>query len=208
MPLSTRQRGAALSHQRVVAFRKLRDEPVGVGEFRRRQYLGLVVLTSQRDVAVDGVVEEEHLLEHQADRVGEFCPVQVGQAVAVETDLAPIGVEEAHHEMCQRRFAGPGRTDKRHRPPRSHTERDRFDAPPVLACSHRAEGASRRQIIRLGLGIQVADGLDARRRTASPSRRAGPVGHRLLLTQDTLDAIHADDGSRHLTEQPSKHAHR
>jgi hypothetical protein len=68
LALAARQAGAALAHDRVVAFRQLEDELVGAGELGRLDHLlDRHRRIRQRDVVADRLVEQHAFLQHRAD---------------------------------------------------------------------------------------------------------------------------------------------
>ena len=69
LPLATRQRESTLTEHRVVRLRESHDEVVGAGK-SRCPFDGVVggVGLSEGDVRGDRVVEQQRVLEHDADR--------------------------------------------------------------------------------------------------------------------------------------------
>ena len=64
------------------------DEAVGLGGAQRRPHLVVGDVGAERDVAADGVVEEERGLRHDRDGRGQLARGQVAQVDAVEQDPA------------------------------------------------------------------------------------------------------------------------
>ena len=108
--------GAALLDQCVVAFGELVDELVGAGEpgdlddaRARHRRIG------EGDVLVDGAVEQEVLLQHDADVAPEPRRIDMVQVRAVEQHLPLVRQVKALDELGQGRFAGARRPDDANR---------------------------------------------------------------------------------------------
>ena len=106
------ERCAALLDHSVVALRELVDELVGAGEpgdldhpGARHRRIG------EGDVLVDGAVEQEVLLQHDADVAPEPRRIDMGEVRPVEQHLPFARQIEALDELGQRRFARARRTD-------------------------------------------------------------------------------------------------
>ena len=88
LTLAAREVGAALLDHRVVALRQLVDELVGAGEAgdldhprARHRRIG------EGDVLVNGAVEQQVLLQHDADVAAQPRRIDMAQIRAVEQDL-------------------------------------------------------------------------------------------------------------------------
>ena len=72
LPLAAGQRDAALSHYRVVPLRHLLDELAGVGQFGCAKNLGAAgARLAVGDIVPDGSVEQQRLLQHEADLLAQ-----------------------------------------------------------------------------------------------------------------------------------------
>ena len=125
LPLSARQIGAALLDHGVVAFRQLVDEFVGSGEasdlddLRARH--GRI---GEGDVLVNGAVEQQVLLQNDADMAAQPGRIDLAQIRAVEKDLSLGRRVESLDELAQRRLARAGRADDADRLARPDGQRD------------------------------------------------------------------------------------
>ena len=89
LALAARQVRAALLDHRVVALRQLGDELVGAGEPRRLHHQRpRHRRIAERDVLVDRAVEQDVLLQHDADLAAQPAGIELGDVDAVEHHLA------------------------------------------------------------------------------------------------------------------------
>jgi hypothetical protein len=65
----------------------------------------------ERDILVNGAVEQDALLQHHADLAAQPSDVDLADVDAVDQDLAALGAVEALDELCQRRFSRARGTD-------------------------------------------------------------------------------------------------
>ena len=89
LALAAREVGAALLDHRVVALRQLGDELVGA---RRACAIAITWARgmagfAEGDVVVDGAVEQQVLLQHDADVAAQPGRIDLGEVGAVEQDL-------------------------------------------------------------------------------------------------------------------------
>ncbi len=76
----------------------------------------------ERDVGGDGVVEEERVLEHDADGTAQRVQGNVAHVDAVEDDASAVDVVEPRDQAGDGRLAAAGRADQRHRLARLHSK--------------------------------------------------------------------------------------
>ena len=112
LPLAAREIGAALLDHRVVALRQLGDELVRARESGRlhhdhARHRGI----AKRDVLVDRAVEENVLLQHDADLPAQPSGIQLGDVDAVDHHLTGLRTVEALDRLGQRGFARARGTD-------------------------------------------------------------------------------------------------
>src|SRR6185369_6758952 len=104
--------GAALLDHGVVAERQLGNELVGTGEPRHGDDLGAVHGgIGERDVVVDGAVEQQVLLQHDADLAAQPGGVDLPDIDPVDLDLPALRPVETLHQFRQRRLARAGGSD-------------------------------------------------------------------------------------------------
>ena len=112
LTLATGEIGAALLDHRVIALRQLVDELLGAGEAGdldhprpRHRRIG------ESDVLVNGAVEQQVLLQHDADVAPEPPRIDMAEIRAVEQHLALARQIKTLDELGQGRFAGAGGAD-------------------------------------------------------------------------------------------------
>ncbi len=209
LALTAGQRRPSLADHGCVSVLEFGDEVVGLCELRRGHDVQLAHRVAEGDVVVDGVVEEEGLLEDDIDRVGQRRALEIEETVAVEADLSTVGIEESDEQMGERGLSRPGRTDERYRLAGAHAQAHGFDAatlvkgePHRLRVCDPAEITVLRPRVQIphtsGLGLSAAVG-------GGGSRAVGDVG---LLPEDGLDPIPPDDGPGQLPEEPPEYPHR
>ena len=126
LALAAGEVGAALLDHRVVALRKLGDELVRAGEPRRlHHHHPRHRRIAERDVLVDRPVEQDVLLQHDADLPSEPARIELGDVDAVDHHLTHLRAVQALDELGQRRFSRARRPDDRRslRPRRSKASR-------------------------------------------------------------------------------------
>ena len=130
--LPARQPHAALPDDCVVAFRQLLDELMRVARVRRGLHLAMGgIRVPNLDVGFDRVVEEEDVLQDEADRPMDVLQRQRSQVDPAETDRTLLRVPEAGDQVRHGRFAGAARPHEREH--RAFSEVDRHvmqDRPP------------------------------------------------------------------------------
>ena len=116
LTLAPREREAPLADDGVVALGQLTDELVGAGQAGRSLDLALVgVPVGEGDVGGHGVVEEEGLLEHDADGPPQLDQLDVPHVDPVEAHPAAVDVIEPGQELGHGRLPRTGRPDEGHR---------------------------------------------------------------------------------------------
>ena len=116
LTLPTTQFDTPLANQRLVPFRQLFDEFVGVGRLGSRADLprgGVPVRVT--DIFSDRPVEQEHVLFDDTDQPTTAFHVQISQVATVQQHTAIGGIVEACHQVTERRFAGTARSHQRDR---------------------------------------------------------------------------------------------
>src|SRR5208337_3315274 len=112
LALSAGQIGAPLLDHGVVAKRHPRDKLVGAGKTRRGMHKGARHgRVSERNILVNGAVEEHVLLEHHTDLATKPGGVALRDVDAVNENLAPLRAVKPLDEFRQRRLAGARRPD-------------------------------------------------------------------------------------------------
>ena len=112
LALAARKIGAALLDHRVVALGQLVDELVGARQTRhldhlRARHRGL----GEGDVLVDGAIEEQALLQDDADVPAQPSRIDLAQIRSVQQNLPFVRQIEALDQLGERRFARAGRAD-------------------------------------------------------------------------------------------------
>src|SRR6185503_16910269 len=114
LALAARQLDAALADDRVVALLELLDELVGVRDaadlfdlFQRR------VRTTVAEVLGNGAVEQEIVLQHDAELLAIVAQPHAGEIPAVDEDRAAQGAVEGHDQADQRALPRAARPDQR-----------------------------------------------------------------------------------------------
>src|SRR5690242_7931370 len=107
LALTAREQNATIAHRCVVALRQLKDEVVcarkrGGGD----HLLHLHRRIGKRDVIAYRAVEQEVLLQHDADLAAQPCDVHQGEIVAVDQDAATVRQVETLDKLGQGRFSG------------------------------------------------------------------------------------------------------
>ncbi len=114
--LAAGQLQAALADHGVVALGRGRDEVVDVRRLGRRLDLGARRAGAAiGDVVFDRVVEQHRVLRHDADGLAQAGLRDRADVLAVDRDAPAADVVEAVQQPRQRRLAGAGRPDHRHR---------------------------------------------------------------------------------------------
>jgi hypothetical protein len=121
----TRQRHAALAHQRLVALRLAQDEVVRLGEPGRLLELGLRrVRLADAQIVGDRAVEHRAVLEHHADVAAQRLELDVAVVDAVDADDAGLRIPHAVQQRQRRALAGAGRADESHLGSGRHLQRE------------------------------------------------------------------------------------
>ena len=98
-----------------------------MGLRRARRALHLLVRRAglpERDVALDGVLEEEGLLRDDAHQLAQRRDREAADVVSVERDSPRAHVVEAGQEIGERGLARSGRAHQRDRLARGHRQAD------------------------------------------------------------------------------------
>ena len=123
LSLPARQAGSPLAHLGVVSLGKGDDELVCVGgagdglDFPLRS-VGAAI----RDVGAHGVVEQDRVLQHDADLAAQGLLGQPADILPVHQDPAGGGDVEPLDQAHQRALAASARTHQGYRLPRVHVE--------------------------------------------------------------------------------------
>src|SRR5580693_7723933 len=196
LPLAAGQAAAALSHDRVVAFRQFEDEVVGAGKLRRgNDTLGRQGGIGQRDVFPDRAVEQHVFLKHDADLAAQPGRIDLREIDAIDQHAATFGDIEALGELGERALARPGRADdaeqltgrngqadivQHFRPIDAVAEGDMLERD--VAADGGERGAAR-AVDRLGRGIEdIAKPLDRQARLMKILPDLGEAQHRCTDT--------------------------
>src|SRR5271170_6796471 len=128
LALAARKIGAALLDHRVVALGQLVDELVGARQTRhldhlRTRHRGL----GEGDVLVDGAIEEQALLQDDADVPAQPSRIDLAQIRSVQQNLSLVRQIEALDQLGERRFARAGRADDADDLAGPNPERDIFE---------------------------------------------------------------------------------
>ena len=116
LPLTRRQRRAALRHGVVVAVVERGDEVVGADGAGGCLDLGIGRLRAAvGDVAADRAGEQERLLRHVAEPAAEVVEAERAQVVTVDGHRARVRVVEAGKQLEHGRLPGAGLADEGHR---------------------------------------------------------------------------------------------
>jgi hypothetical protein len=192
LPLSARERDAALADHRLVPLRQSLDEFVRLRE--PRDALDLLVAhvgTTEGHVLAHGRGEEERVLRDDPDLAPQRGERDVADVDAVHEYAPRVDVVEARHERGERRLARARVADQRHRRPGLEVE--------VELLENRAAGQVRER------DVLEADRAVARRQVAG----AGRVGDLLRLVEHLEDSLarrgrtlrladpHAEGAERH-----------
>ena len=110
LPLSTRERVATLTEQRVVSIWKFLDKRCSSGKLRRvanstKLCLKIHRRHRERDVGGDGVVKEQGVFEDNADRSAQIVNPQRSKIDAIERHRAVFRVVEPQQQSRHRRFS-------------------------------------------------------------------------------------------------------
>ena len=228
LALTARQRHAPLADDGVDARRAAapRSGRHGPGRARPARRPSSTV-AAHRDVVDDGRREQEALLERERRRGAQLVGVDPVDRHPADTDLAGLGVVEAHQQVGQRALARAGRADQRddlaglgpegdvgqHRG-RPVVERHAVHLERQRAVGQRV-GAVALELGPLGgdLGRGAPRAPAGRRAASSVGVRAwcdraalrGRVGR---LGQQRVDPAHRDDRTRHRLEHEPDDAHR
>ena len=138
LPLAAGERDPALADHGFVALGQLLDELC-----RLRLPRGLLDLLVGRvgpaegDVLADARREEERILGDGADRPPKRCQLRFSDVEPVDRDPARVDVVEARHERGERRLAGSGMADQRHRLPRLQLEVDPLEHGALVVVAER-----------------------------------------------------------------------
>ena len=148
LPLSARERDAALADDRVVSLRQALDELVRLREPRHPLDLRVRQLgQAERDVVPHRGREEERILGDDADRAAQRRELHVAHVHSVDEHAPRVDVVEARHERGERRLPGARVADEgdrrpgverevevlEHRPARQVRERDVLEADRAVA---------------------------------------------------------------------------
>ena len=118
LALTAGQREAAFAEHRVVRVGQSHDEVVRAGESGGTlDLLGRGLGIGERDVGGHAVVEQQRVLEHDADGMPDVVQRELPDVDAVDRDAAVSDVVEPHEQTGDRRLARPGGPDDRHRLP-------------------------------------------------------------------------------------------
>ena len=175
---------------------------MGAGQARGALDVGRVgVGSGEGDVAADAVVEQERVLEHDADGVTQLAQRQIAEVDAVEADRALLDVVEARQQPGDRRLATAGRADQRDAGARldGQVEAAQHRCGRVVSEVHVIEAhAADRRAARTGL------------RQVDGSRRIGDFWH---CGQHLVDAQQGrrgplTEGNRHAQVAQRKHEQR
>ncbi len=182
---------AALPQPGVEAVGQRGDEAVGLRGPQRRPHLVVGHVGAERDVAAHGVVEQERLLRHQRDVLGERAGREVAQVVPVEQHLPVDRVDEPQQQRGQRALAA-GRGA------------DHGDG----AAGLDGEG----QVRPAAPGRRRSGRTGRARRDGRPSRRGrsrcAPYAISPVASSTALHPVEADDAARELADQPAERADR
>jgi hypothetical protein len=116
--LPARQREPPFAHLGRVALREVRDVLVEPRHGRRSGDAlvgGLAVGQAERDVAGEGVGEQERLLRHDRDRASQRAQRILAHVDAVDEDGAGRRILQPRQQVQQRRLASTGRPHERDR---------------------------------------------------------------------------------------------
>ena len=114
LPLAAREGHASLSQHRVISFRQLLDEFVGIRLFGGAQYLGAARFgLSVCDVLPDGSMEQNGFLQYKTDLLAKRFLPEALYIDAVNLDGSRDRIVEARNQTDDRRFAGACRPDER-----------------------------------------------------------------------------------------------
>ena len=194
---------AQLADARLVAARQVHDEVVGEGLAGRR--LHLLRRRPPRavgDVVEDRVVEQDHLLRHDADLLAQAAQVDGAEVVAVDEDAAVVGVVEARQQAQQRRSC----RSRSARPRRSSRRRGRRDG-----CSSGSAAPGRRRSRRRGTRCSTAPSRPLPRRDVRPDRQARAVAvaaDARLAVEEGEDAVGGGAARLDAREHAGQLAHR
>ena len=218
LTLTARKARTTLADHVVVAFGKFQDKVVGAGKPRGSDDLlhgcGRV---RKGDVIADAAVEQEVLLQHDADLAAQPRRVDRGKVHSVDEDAAALGHVEALNEACQRALAGAGRADDADDLSRGNVQIDSledFRSIDAVAERHPLErhgAADRRQ--RRARGVEawfrrrvedVAEPLDGKtglveilpHLSEPQNRRADPAGEHVEGDELADGEVAGDDKSR------------
>ncbi|KAH0533739.1 hypothetical protein FGG08_007578 [Glutinoglossum americanum] len=205
----------------VQALGETADEFRGIGQLRGPPGALLVgSAVAPRDVAQDGVVEEDHVLVDHADVPAQVAQVEAGQVVAVDLHLAALRTVEAEGEARDGALAAARRPDQGERRAGGDLQRqavERRPAAPRIGEGHvlqadppvdarRAEPPARRFLALVAVEarertqriVRAAD-----RRNVGHDRRQRP-GHDPVVAQQHRELAEGDrlQRVRHAGERP------
>ncbi len=170
------------------------DEAVGLGGAQRGPDLLVGDVGAQRDVAADGVVEEERGLRHQRRRRAASSPRARSRRSMPSTRIgAGVGVDQPGQQRGQGALAGGGGPDHGHRAAGLDGEVDVVEQP----------------LVGLVGVAEVVDLEPGAGRSVEPSGSdASPYDRAAALVEHPLDPPEADHAARELAEQPADRADR
>ena len=188
LPLTSAERVAALTQQRVVAIGKFEDEVVRPGQARSRFDVALrCIRASEGDVRSDGVVEQERVFEHDAHLATQVAQRQVAYVHPIEPHGTCLRVVEADEQPSHRALSPTGAAHQRHRGTRRNAEIE-------VAQHRRLGGVAEGDVVELHRAHCVAVGQHCGR---------GRVGHRRCRRQHL---VHAQQCCRSALAECHRHA--
>ena len=112
LALAAGEIGAPLLDHGVIALRQLGDEFMRARQLRHADHLAARHRRiGERDVVMDGAVEQKVFLEHHADLAAQPGGIGLRDVDAVDQDLAALRLIKTLDELRQSRLAGARRAD-------------------------------------------------------------------------------------------------
>ena len=114
LPLSARERNAALANLRFHSCRQRRDKRSGMRVLGCARDLGVGrIRPAEANIVAHRACEHHAVLRHQRNPRPQLRRIEIGKPHTVKCDASGYGIVEAQQQMKDRAFAGSGRADDR-----------------------------------------------------------------------------------------------
>ena len=114
LPLSARERNAALANLRFHSCRQRRDKRSGMRVLGGARDLGVGrIRPAEANIVAHRACEHNAVLRHQRNPRPQLRRIEIGEPHTVKCDASGYGIVEAQQQMKNRAFAGSRRADDR-----------------------------------------------------------------------------------------------